>query len=264
MYVVTPFPNVLYAFDLTQSGKVKWSFKPNPAPASQGVACCDTVNRGAAYADGKIFYNTLDTHTVAVDAATGKEVWRTKLGDYNKGEAITMAPLVVKDKVLVGNSGGEFGARGWIAALDTKSGQIAWRAYSTGPDKDVLIGPNFHPFYESDRGKDLGMKTWPPEQWKIGGGTVGDSRPTTLTRTSSTTAPAILARGPPINGPVTTNGLPQSSLAGRRRAKPFGRIKSRRTISTITTPMRWSFWILRSRVRKGKCWSIPHVTGECT
>src|SRR5215210_7735808 len=82
--------------------------------ALQGVACCDSVNRGSAYWDGKIFYNTLDAHTVAVDAATGKEVWKTKVGEMNQGESVTMAPLVVKGKVLVGNSGGEFGVRGWL------------------------------------------------------------------------------------------------------------------------------------------------------
>ena len=81
-----------------------------PTPASQGVACCDVVNRGASYDDGKIFYNTLDDQTVAVDANTGKQVWKTQLGDINKGESITMAPIVAKGKVLVGNSGGEFGA----------------------------------------------------------------------------------------------------------------------------------------------------------
>ena len=74
---------------------------------------------------------------------TGKEVWRTQLGDINKGESITMAPLVVKGKVLVGNSGGEFGIRGWFTALDAKTGKIAWSAYTAGPDKDVLIGPEF-------------------------------------------------------------------------------------------------------------------------
>jgi len=93
MYVVTPFPNILYALDLTQpGGPLKWTYKPDPALASQGVACCDLVNRGAAYFDGKIFYNTLDAHTVAVDAATGKEVWKTKVGDFTKGESVTMAP----------------------------------------------------------------------------------------------------------------------------------------------------------------------------
>jgi PQQ-dependent dehydrogenase (methanol/ethanol family) len=173
MYVVTPYPNYLYALDLSRPGvNVKWKFDPQASRASQGVACCDVVNRGAVFADNKIFFNTLDAQTLAVDAQTGKELWRTKLGDFTKGETITMAPLVVKGKVLVGNSGGEMGVRGWITALDAATGKIAWRAYNTGPDSDVLIGADFKPFYESDRGKDLGVKTWPPEAWKIGGGNV--------------------------------------------------------------------------------------------
>jgi glucose dehydrogenase len=170
MYIVTPWPNLLYALDLTKPGSpMKWQYNPRPSTSSKGVACCDLVNRGAAYADGKIFYNTLDNFTVAVDAEKGTEVWRTKLGDINRGESITMAPLVVKNKVIVGNSGGEFGIRGWLTALDTKTGKVVWRAYHTGPDKDVLIGPNFHPYYPQDRGQDLGVKSWPPDAWKIGG-----------------------------------------------------------------------------------------------
>jgi lanthanide-dependent methanol dehydrogenase len=172
MYIVTPYPNLLHALDLRNQGAKKWTFEPKPLPASQGVACCDVVNRGAAYFDGKIFFNTLDNQTIAVDAETGKEVWRTQLGDINRGETMTMAPLVVKGKVLVGNSGGEMGVRGWLTALDAATGKIAWRAYSTGPDKDVLIGERFRPFYEQDRGKDLGVTTWPPDLWRIGGGTV--------------------------------------------------------------------------------------------
>ena len=170
MYVVTPYPNILYALDLTRPGApVKWKYEPRPAPAAQGVACCDVVNRGASYADGRIFYNTLDNHAVAVDAASGKEIWRTGLGDINNGETITMAPLVVKGKVLVGNSGGELGIRGWLTALDAATGRIAWRAYHTGPDSLVLIGPRFKPFYKTDQGQDLGVKTWPPDKWKQGG-----------------------------------------------------------------------------------------------
>ncbi len=173
MYIVTPYPNNLYALDLTKPGApMKWEYQPKPQPASQGVACCDVVNRGAAYFDGKIFYNTLDGMTVAVDAKDGHQVWRKQLADINKGESITMAPLVVKGKVLVGDSGGEFGVRGWVQALDAKTGDVVWKAYSTGPDKDVLIGPDFHPFYDSDKGQDLGVKTWPPDAWKIGGGTM--------------------------------------------------------------------------------------------
>ena len=170
MYIVTPFPNYLYALDLTQPGApMKWVYKPGPMAAAQGVACCDVVNRGASYADGKIVYNTLDDHTVAVDAVSGKEVWKTKVGEINLGESMTMAPLIVKNRVLVGNSGGEFGIRGWLTALDLGSGKIVWRAYHTGPDSSVLIGRRFKPFYAEDRKPDLGVNTWPSDTWKIGG-----------------------------------------------------------------------------------------------
>jgi PQQ-dependent dehydrogenase (methanol/ethanol family) len=173
MYLITPFPNYVYALDLTKPGApTKWVFKPKPLAASQGVACCDVVNRGAVYSKGKIIFNTLDGQTIAVDAGSGKQVWRTRLGNIQKGETITMAPLVASGKVLVGNSGGEMGVRGWLVALDESTGKIAWKAFNAGPDKDVLIGPRFKPFYPSDRGKDLGVKTWPPEAWKIGGATV--------------------------------------------------------------------------------------------
>src|SRR3954451_3189523 len=171
MYVVGPYPNELFALDAT-TGDLKWKYTPNTDPSSQGEACCDVVNRGEAYDSGKIFFNTLDNHTVAVDAKTGKEVWAVKLGEISRGETITMAPIVVKGKVLVGNSGGEMGVRGWLTALDAKTGRITWRAYSAGPDQDVLIGPNFKPFYEDHRGKDLGQKSWQGDQWKIGGGGV--------------------------------------------------------------------------------------------
>jgi lanthanide-dependent methanol dehydrogenase len=173
MYVVTPFPNNLIALDLTKPGSPqKWIYEPHPDPKSVGIACCDVVNRGASYADGKIIYNLLDTNTVAVDANTGKQLWRTQVGDINLGETITMAPLVVKNVVLVGDSGGELGVRGKMTALDLKTGKILWRAYNSGPDKDVLIGPDFKPFYKKDQGKDLGVSTWTPGQWKMGGGTI--------------------------------------------------------------------------------------------
>ena len=173
MFIVTPFPNVVYALDLTQPGApIKWKFSPYPASSSQGEACCDVVNRGVVYANGRIYFNTLDDQTIALDARTGKQVWRVQLGDIAKGETMTMAPLVVRDKVYVGNSGGEYGVRGWLTALDAGNGKSLWRAYSTGPDNDVLIGAAFKPFYPQDRGTDLGKRTWPGEAWKIGGGTV--------------------------------------------------------------------------------------------
>lgn len=173
LYIVTPFPNKLIALDLSQPGfPVKWTFNPNPDNRAVGVACCDTVNRGASYADGNIIYATLDDHVVAVDAQTGKLAWKTQVGDVRFGETVTMAPIVVHNKVFVGNSGGELGVRGKLVALDARTGTIAWTAYSTGPDSDVRIGPDFHPFYAKDRGKDLGVTSWSPGQWKMGGGTV--------------------------------------------------------------------------------------------
>ena len=110
MYVVTPWPNVLYAFDLTREGyPLKWKYRPQVSANAIGVACCDSVNRGAFYADGKIIYNLLDGHTVAVDARSGRELWNTPIADVGSGETVTMAPLVVGNRVIVGASGGEFG-----------------------------------------------------------------------------------------------------------------------------------------------------------
>ena len=173
MYLVTPYPNVSYAIDLTQAGQpLKWKFRPENAQAATGQACCDVVNRGAAYADGKIFYNLLDGHTVAIDANTGKQLWRTKMAELTRGETMTMAPIVAKGKVLVGSSGGEMGVRGWIAAIDANTGKEVWRGYNTGSDRDVKVGPRFKPFYRSEIGKDLGLTSWPGDTWKQGGGAV--------------------------------------------------------------------------------------------
>ena len=148
-----------------------------------------------------------------MDAKTGKEAWKTKLGDINKGETMTMAPLVVKGKVIVGNSGGEFGVRGWVVALDAKTGKVAWKAWSTGPDADCLIGPRFKPFYQQDVGKDLGVKTWPPDQWKIGGGNMWgwisyDPELNLIFHGTGNPAP-----GTPSSGRATTSGPAASSPA---------------------------------------------------
>ena len=173
LYVVTPFPNNLIAYDLTQPGfPQKWVYSPNPDLKSVGIACCDVVNRGASFADGKIIFNALDDHTIAVDAKTGKPLWVTQVGDIHLGETTTMAPIVVKNTVLVGDAGGELGVRGHLTALDLKTGKILWRAFNSGSDQDARIGPDFAPFYAKDRGKDLGISTWTPDQWQKGGGTI--------------------------------------------------------------------------------------------
>jgi PQQ-dependent dehydrogenase (methanol/ethanol family) len=172
MYIVTPYPNYLYALDLNDYGSVKWRFDPQVDEAVLGEACCDSVNRGVVFFDNKVFMNTLDCHTIAIDANTGKEIWNRTLGNFHIGETMTGAPFVVNGKVFVGNAGSQFGARGWIQALDANTGKTIWKAFNTGPDSECLIGEIFRPFYETDRGKDLGVKSWPPNQWQIGGGTV--------------------------------------------------------------------------------------------
>ena len=155
MYIIAPWPNNVFALDLTKPGApAKWTYHPKPAGRGQG-RCLLRVRLTAAHSTGtaRLFMNLLDGNTVAVDANSGKEVWRTKVADIQKGETLTMAPLVAEGKVLVGNSGGEMGVRGWLTALDAGSGKIAWRAYSTGPDKDVLIGPDYHPPYAARAGQ---------------------------------------------------------------------------------------------------------------
>jgi PQQ-dependent dehydrogenase (methanol/ethanol family) len=174
LYVVTPYPNVLYAFDLTSEDyPLKWKYRPAVDPASTGIACCDAVNRGAVYAEGRIVYNLLDGHTVAVDAASGRELWKTKVADLARGETITMAPLVVGNRVIVGPSGGEFGIHGRVDALDLATGQIVWTGRNTGPDSLVLArAASFRPFYDRGAGPDQAERTWPGETWKRGGAPV--------------------------------------------------------------------------------------------
>jgi PQQ-dependent dehydrogenase (methanol/ethanol family) len=170
MYIHTPFPNIVYALDLNEPGKVIWKYEPKQDPDTIPVMCCDTVNRGVAYADGKIFLHQADTNLVALDAKTGKEVWKVANGDPKKAETGTSAPYVVKDKVIVGISGGEFGVRGSVTAYNMKDGSKAWRAYSMGPDSDTLLSEATTSLGKPV-GKDSGTATWEGDQWKIGGGT---------------------------------------------------------------------------------------------
>ncbi|WP_404926636.1 methanol/ethanol family PQQ-dependent dehydrogenase [Mesorhizobium sp. ORM16] len=174
MYVHTPFPNNVFALDLKNDGKILWKYEPKQDPNVIPIMCCDTVNRGVAYGDGKIILNQADTTVVALDAKTGKVVWSVKNGDMTdggKGESGTAAPVVVKDKVLIGVSGAEFGVRGWLAAYNLKDGKLAWKAYSEGPDADTLIDPEKTTQLGKPVGKDSGTNTWEGEQWKTGGGT---------------------------------------------------------------------------------------------
>ncbi|MER8864289.1 methanol/ethanol family PQQ-dependent dehydrogenase [Mesorhizobium sp. M0751] len=174
MYVHTPFPNNVFALDLKNDGKILWKYEPKQDTNVIPIMCCDTVNRGVAYGDGKIILNQADTTVVALDAKTGKVVWSVKNGDQTdggKGESGTSAPVVIKDKVLVGVSGAEFGVRGWLAAYNLKDGKLAWKAYSEGPDADTLLDPEKTTHLGKPVGKDSGTNTWEGEQWKTGGGT---------------------------------------------------------------------------------------------
>ena len=171
MYVHTPFPNNVFALDLKNDGAIKWRYEPKQNPDTIPVMCCDTVNRGVAYADGKIILHQADTTVVALDADTGKVIWSVKNGDPTKGETNTATVLPVKDKVIVGISGGEFGVRGHVTAYALADGKLLWRGYSMGPDSDTLMDGEKTTHLGKPVGKDSGLSTWSGDQWKIGGGT---------------------------------------------------------------------------------------------
>ena len=133
--------------------------------------CCDTVNRGVAYADGKVFLHQADTKVVALDAMTGEVVWEVQNGDPSIGETNTATVLPVKDKVIVGISGGEFGVRGSVTAYNMETGEQEWRAYSMGPDEDILMDPENTTHLGEPVGENSGTNTWEGDQWMIGGGT---------------------------------------------------------------------------------------------
>jgi len=171
MYVHTPFPNTVYALDLANEGKIIWKYEPKQDTNVIPVMCCDTVNRGVAYADGKILLHQADTKVVALDAKTGAEVWSVVNGDPSIGETNTATVMPVGDKVIVGISGGEFGVRGSVTAYNLADGSQAWRAYSMGPDSDILVDPEKTTHLGKPVGVDSGLNTWEGDQWKIGGGT---------------------------------------------------------------------------------------------
>ena len=170
MYVHTPFPNNVFALDLNDNGKVMWKYEPRQDPSVIAVMCCDTVNRGVAYGDGKIILNQSDATVVALDAKTGRELWHVKNGDPAKGETMTMAPLIVKDKVFVGISGGEFGTQGRFTAYNLKDGSLAWNAYSVGPDDQLKVDPQKTTMMGKPIGPNSSLSTWQGDQWKTGGG----------------------------------------------------------------------------------------------
>ena len=171
MYVHTPFPNIVYALDLANEGKILWKYEPKQDPDVIPVMCCDTVNRGVAYADGKIFLHQADTTIVALNAETGAVEWSVVNGDPAIGETNTATVMPVKDKIIVGISGGEFGVLGHVTAYDMNTGDQVWRAYSMGPDDMILVDPETTTHLGEPVGENSGTNTWEGDQWKIGGGT---------------------------------------------------------------------------------------------
>ncbi|MDP2902734.1 MAG: methanol/ethanol family PQQ-dependent dehydrogenase [Methylovulum sp.] len=177
MYVHTPYPNNIFAIDLNEPDKILWEYKPKQNPAARAVACCDVVNRGLAYAPGgngypaTIFQNQLDGHIVALNAKTGELLWKMENSDIAMGSTLTIAPFVVKDKVIVGSSGAELGVRGYATAYSIKDGKQQWRVYATGPDEDIKLAKDFNKANPHYGQFGLGLKTWEGDAWKIGGGT---------------------------------------------------------------------------------------------
>jgi PQQ-dependent dehydrogenase (methanol/ethanol family) len=174
LYVHSAFPNKVFAINLSDQ-TIRWKYVPTQDPSVIPVMCCDTVNRGLAYADGKIFLQQADTTLVALDAASGKVIWSVKNGNPKIGETNTNAPFVMKDKVMTGISGGEFGVLGFIAAYDINSGKQVWKCTSSGPDNMMCMDPNKTMAWKDGKmqpvGPDSSLKTWKGDQWKIGGGT---------------------------------------------------------------------------------------------
>ena len=168
--------NIAQGLDLSDPDHPKqiWNYVKQTDRDETAVprACCDTVNRGPAYADGKLIYGTLDGFLIALDAQTGKEAWVVKHAWPEKGETITSAPVIADNLVIIGFGGDEFAARGRIAAYDVKTGKQVWKCYSTGSDKDVCLTKDTNkanPHY-GVAGKDLGIHTHVGDDYKIGGG----------------------------------------------------------------------------------------------
>jgi alcohol dehydrogenase (cytochrome c) len=161
MYL-TQRPDDVVALD-AKTGRVFWIYRHTLAPTQ--LVCCGANNRGLAILGDTLFMGTLDAHLIAIDTKSGRPVWNAQVGDSKAGYSVTLAPLVVKDKVIVGVGGGEYGIRGYVAAYDARSGKEIWRFHT-------IPGPG-----------EPGFETWAPcpansetycdsEAWKHGGGSV--------------------------------------------------------------------------------------------
>lgn len=197
IYLHTGFPHKVYAIDQNDQ-TIQWTYDYVPDEGIDvqqvlSVMCCGAVNRGLAYADNKVFLAQADGTVVAIrtksdvlangepvrlpngkidrNRLAGTIVWKIKNADPKQGATQTSAPIVVKDKLIVGMSGGDFGVRGYVSAYFIKDGSLAWKAYSMGPDDDMLIDPEKTTFMLKAVGKHSSLKSWKGDQWKTGGGT---------------------------------------------------------------------------------------------
>lgn len=173
LYFETSYPNNIFAINLKHPDRFAWKFEPPRDPNAPPVACCDVINRGPAYGDGMIVADVLDGHVYALNAKTGKLVWKADNANPKQGQTITSAPMVVGDKVMVGVAGGEYGVRGYMTAYNLKTGKRVWRAYSEGPDKSILFNPKttINGATQKPVGKGSSLKSWKGDEWKVGGGT---------------------------------------------------------------------------------------------
>jgi PQQ-dependent dehydrogenase, methanol/ethanol family len=169
MYVSTTWSKV-FALD-ARTGKLLWEYDPK-VPGEWGInACCDVVNRGVAFWKDKVYLGTLDGRLVALDAATGTPVWETQTVDRSQRYAITGAPRVIRNKVIIGNAGSEFGVRGYISAYDADTGELVWRFYTVPGEPGKKDGAASDEVLEK-----IARPTWTGEWWKLGGGgTVWDA-----------------------------------------------------------------------------------------
>jgi alcohol dehydrogenase (cytochrome c) len=152
MYVTSSTgPRYVFALD-ARTGEKKWVYQPDMPQDYMSTVCCGLDNRGVAVADGKVFFGRLDAKLEALDAKTGKRLWTVTVADYKKGHAITSAPLVVKDLVLTGIAGGEYGIRGFVTAYKQSTGEQVWKTYT-------IPGTG-----------EPGNETWKGDSWKTGAG----------------------------------------------------------------------------------------------
>ncbi len=179
MYIVSPVnqsegsgqaPNEVLALDLNNNGNILWEFRPDVDREHGLQACCGAQTRGLQYAEGNIYYHTIDGQVFALDGQTGEALWRSVGADVTIREETAGNGIIIGDLYIIGNQGGEYGVRGKVSAFDIHTGQTQWVMYSMGPDNEVGIGPRFNPYYDDD--KQGSLSTWYGDSWRRGGGTV--------------------------------------------------------------------------------------------